>query len=174
MGRTITVATEGKVTQIATEPGFLVELTFPLTGIVRQCTREQTAWNGFTWVTASLKLGGIEGSGQRGTLEYGDDDAAMRTLVLAEGINDRRVRVWKFYRGAVAPADPVLIFDGVGDGAQMRQGKVTIGVVRSGSRTLVTPRQRIGPATGFNHLPPEGTLIKWGRGETLRLERSRG
>jgi hypothetical protein len=97
----------------------------------------------------------------------------MRTLVLQDGINDVRTRAWKFYKGATAPEDPAQVFDGVGDGARIAGGKVTIGLARSSSRTLMAPRSRIGPATGFNHLAPEGTIIKWG-GRSVRLERRRG
>ncbi len=172
MTRAVSAATDAKLGQSATEPGFFIELGFT-SATVRHSSRETTAWNGFTWNTAAVKVSGIEGSGQRASLEYFDSDAAMRTLVLGEGINDRRVRIWKFYVGALSAADPALIFEGVGDGSTIRQGRVTIGLSRAGSRTLMTPRLRIGTGTGFNHLPPEGTLINWGRGQTLRLERSR-
>lgn len=168
----ITAAVAAKTEAKTTQPGYLVEIQFP-SGVVRHSTRGLTSWNSFVWVASTVKVSGLEGAGQKGRLEWFDADNAMRTIILADGINDQRVRIWKFYAGALATNDPVLVFDGVGDGANMRQGRVSVGLVRTGSRTLMTPRYRIGPATGFNHLAAEGTVIQWA-GRTLRLERRRG
>lgn len=169
-GITAAVATKVEST-VSTSPGYFIELQFP-SGIVRHSSREQQTWNGYIWIPSTVKVAGVEGSGQRGQLEYFDADASVRTIVLADGVNDRRIRVWKFYLGALDPADPVLVFDGVGDGAKIARGRVTIGLARSGSRTLVTPRLRIGPGTGFNHLTPEGTVLQWA-GRVIRLDRRR-
>lgn len=168
----VTSAVAAKTEALTTQPGYLVEIQFP-SGTVRQSSRGLTPWNSLVWVASTVKVSGLEGSGQRGRLEWADADNAMRTIILADGINDRRVRIWKFYAGALAVGDPVLVFDGVGDGANIRPGRVSVGLVRTGSRTLMTPRYRIGPGTGFNHLAPEGTVIQWA-GRTLRLERRRG
>ena len=171
MSRTVSAATEAKLAG-DTEPGYFVEIQFP-SGIVRFTSRDTDTWNGGVWIAAAIKVSGIEGGGQRGSIEYFDADAAMRTLILADGINDVRVRIWKYYAGALATADPAMIFDGVGDGASIKASRVAIGLTRSGSRTVMSPRHRIGPGTGFNFLPPEGTVIQWA-GRTLRLERNRG
>lgn len=171
MSRAVSLPTATATEQVGTAPGYLIQIGFT-SGVVRHSSRETQAWNSLVWVPAAVKVSGIEGTGMRASLEYWDPDAAMRTLVLADGINDRPVSIWKFYVGALAAGDPVQVFDGVGDGAQMRQGRVTIGLARTGSRTLMSPRVRIGPATGFNHLPPEGTIVHWA-GKTLRLERRR-
>jgi hypothetical protein len=172
MSRTVTAAVEARIVEPGTKPGYFIQIGFP-SGIVRHCTRKQSeTWNSLVWVGAAVKVSGIEGSGQHAQLEYFDADAAMRTLILADGINDRAVTIWKYYAGALAAGDPVLVFEGVGDGAAIRQGKVSIGLARTGSRTLMSPRSRIGPATGFNHLPPEGTIVHW-YGRAIRLERNR-
>lgn len=168
----ITPATAAEVEADGTRPGYLVEIQFP-SGTLRHCSRGQVTWGGFVWIPSSVKVTGIEGGGQRGTLGYFDPDASLRTLILLDGVNDRRVLVRKFYAGALASGDPVLLFDGVGDGANIKSGRISIGLVRTASQTLMTPRLRIGPGTGFNHLTPEGTVIQWA-GRTIRLERRRG
>lgn len=171
MSRSVSAPTTAKLGLAATEPGYLVEIAFP-SGTVRHSSRETTTWNSLVWVASTVQVGGIEGSGQQAVLDYFDYNAALRTLVLSDGINDRAVNIWAFYVGALASGDPVHVFAGVGNGAKIRQGRLTIGLARSGSRTLVSPRLRIGPATGFNHLPAEGTLVPWA-GRVLRLERPR-
>jgi hypothetical protein len=169
MTRPVSIATEAKVGAHGTEPGYLLEFLFP-SGIVRLSSRETESWNGGIWVATKATIANLDSEG--GSIEIFDASATLRTLVLQDGINDVRAKVWKFYKGATAPEDPAQVFDGVGDGAKFAGGKVTIGLSRSSSRTLVSPRHRIGVATGFNHLAPEGTLIKWA-GRTIRLERRR-
>lgn len=171
MSRPVSGPTAAELEKPSTEPGYLIEIGLP-GGTLRHCSRGTVPWAGFVWISMSVRVEGIEGGGQRGALSYFDHDAAMRTAVLNSGINDRPVKIWKFYGAALASGDPVQIFAGVGDGAQMQQGRVSIGLARSGSRTLVTPRLRIGPGIGFNHLPPDGTIVNWA-GRTLRLTRGR-
>ena len=171
-GRALSSATASATTASTTSPGYFVEIVFP-SGTVRVTTRDTVTWNGFVWVRSVLKVSRIEGTGQSGTLDFFDADRSLRTLVTQDGVNDRRVRVWKFYKGALATGDPALIFDGVGDGSRIAQGRVAINVARTGSRTLMSPRLRIGPFIGLNFLAPEGTIVNWA-GRVIRLNSSNG
>ena len=71
----------------------------------------------------------------------------------------------------MAGPDPVAVFDGVLDDADIGPDRVRLTLTSENSRTLYSPRRFIGAATGFNHLRPAGTRINWG-GQTYILERA--
>ncbi len=171
-GRALSVATAAKIAEHHTKPGFLVQITFA-SQIVRLSSAAEQNWNAAIWVKAGLDVSGVDAAGRQGTVKLWDYDASFRTMVLTDGVADRRISIWKFYEGAVDAGDPVLIFDGVGDRCEIREGKVTVTLAKSGSGVMLTPRRRIGPASGFNFLLPTGTLIPWGD-RVLKLERRGG
>jgi hypothetical protein len=107
---------------------------------------------------------------QTGSLDLINTDLAYSALVLNEGVADRGVRIWKFYGDNPATLDPVSVFDGVADEADIGPDAVHITLVGQNNKTLYAPRRFIGPGTGFNHLCPAGTKITWG-GQTYILER---
>lgn len=165
--KTLTLATQGATEQPITTPGFLVEIAWPT--IVRLSSRAAVSWGGQAWLSG--RLGKVQAK-DGGTLELMNGDNAYSALVLNDGAADIGVRVWTFYTDTPAEDDPVLVFQGVADGADLAQDRVRLTLAAENARTLFSPRRFINRAAGFNHLRPAGTKITWG-GQTITLERSR-
>ena len=172
--RTLSIPTGNAVAATITQPGYFVRLGFDT--IVRLSSRGTQSCDGQTWTGGRLgKISGLnwDGKGQQScTFEIVNTDLAYSALVLNEGVADRTAEIWKFYGDNPAAGDPVMVFDGVMDEANIAADKVTITAVGENTRTLYSPRRFIGPATGFNHLMPAGTKLSWG-GQTITLERGR-
>ena len=118
---------------------------------------------------AGLTYDGSEAS-LNGALAIGNNDLAIGALVLSEGVAGRACSVWKFY-GDTAPAtgDPVKVFDGVCDSADIPEnGPVRITLQQSGGTTTFCPRTYLTAAAGFSFLPTPGQIVTW-NDETVRL-----
>ncbi len=165
----INTATAGTVTT----PGYLVEIDFGT--VLRLSSRGDQSWNGYTWTGGRIgKISGLQWDGkgqQAGSIDLINSDLAMGALVLNEGVADRSVKIWKFYADSPATGDPVAVFDGVADAADIGPDKVSLALLSQNGRTLSAPRRFIGPGIGFNHLAPAGTKITWG-GQTYELTRA--
>ena len=172
MARTLNGTVTTAVGAAVTLPGYLVAIDFATP--VYLSSRGDLTWNSKSWVAWAVRIIGlaIDGaaSAQDGTLILGNTDYTMGALVLAEGVAGRAVSVWKLYGETPALADPVLVFSGVADGATINPdgGDVTITLQQAGGVTLYCPRTYINRASGFSHIPADGTLIQW-NGETFRL-----
>lgn len=170
--RTLSTPTSTATQSTITTPAYLVEIGF--SSVVRLSSRGDQSWDGQTWTGGRLgKVSGLnwDGKGQQsGALDIINADLAYSALVLGEGVADRAVRIWKFYGDNPAAGDPVAVFDGVMDEADIGADRVRITLVSANARTLFSPRRFIGPATGFNHLSPAGRKITWG-GQTIILNR---
>lgn len=157
-----------------TKPGFLVEVQFE-GYTVRYSSFGDVNWNAVPWVGAIVDADGMSwdenGLVSGGRLRVGNLDGAFGALVLLHGIADRPVKIWHVYTGAMAANDPVMIFDGVGDEADIDLKQVEVSLAIAGSRALYCPREVYSPGTGFNFLPPVGEEITF-NGEVFRLERA--
>lgn len=170
--RTLSANTQSEVSQPVTQPGYLVEIFFSVAN--RLSTRGDITWNGYTWVSSDVRITGLSWDGsadQKGTLQLGNTDNAFGSLVLNEGVADRAINIYQFYGAAPAAGDPVFVFSGVGDAAEIYPDKVSITLTSAASKTLASPRNFITKANGFNHLPAAGVHIPW-NGEMYRLERN--
>lgn len=171
--RTLTAATEAAAALTVTTPAYLVELGFATT--LRLSSRGDQSWDSQTWTGGRLgRVSGLgaDGSGtQRGTLEIVNTDLAYSALILNEGAADKTCRIWAFYGDDPAASDPVEVFNGVLDDADIGPDRVRLTLASENSRTLYSPRRFVGSGTGFNHLRPAGTRINWG-GQVFVLERS--
>lgn len=164
--RALSTATATATAATITTPAYLVEIAW--SSIVRLSSRGDQSWGGLAWTGGRLgKVDGRDG----GSVEVINSDLAYSALVLNEGIADVGVRVWAFYGDNPAASDPVLVFDGVGDGADIGADRVKISLASDGARTLYSPRRFVGPSIGLNHLRPAGTRISFG-GEVYTLERA--
>lgn len=166
--RPLSAATQAATQKTITTPAWLVEIVWT-TSIIRLSSRGDQSWGGLTWTGG--RLGPVAVSEQGGSLALVNSDLAYSAIVLADGAADVPCRVWHFYGDAPAEDDPVLVFDGVTDGAEIAAGAVRLHLVQEHARTLFSPRRFIGPGTGFGHLRPAGTVLNWG-GQTITLERS--
>jgi hypothetical protein len=164
--RTLSTATGTATTATITTPAFLVEIVWST--IVRLSSRGDQTWGGLAWTGGRLgKCDARDG----GSVELINTDLAYSALVLNEGAADVGVRAWAFYGDNPGATDPVLIFDGVADGADIGADRVRLALAADNARTLYSPRRFIGPGIGANHLRPAGTRIAWG-GEVYTLERA--
>ena len=170
--RALTDATLAAAAVAVTQPLYLIEIGF--TPPLRLSTRGDVTWNGLAWsggeaiAVSSLDA---DGSGrQSGTIQIGNLDDYVGTLVLAQGVADRPVKVWKADGTALDVAAPALVFDGVIQGADVDTTRVSLSLAGSGTRSAFAPRRVIGAASGFNFLLPAGTKIKIGA-TTYTLER---
>lgn len=170
--RTLTDATTNAADAAVTQPLYLIEIGF--TPPLRLSTRGDVTWNALAWSGGEkIVVGSLDADGsgrQSGTIQIGNLDDYVGTLVLAQGVADRPVRVWKADGTALDVADPALVFDGVIQGADVDTSRVSLSLAGSGTRSAFAPRRVIGAASGFNFLLPAGTKIKIGA-TTYTLER---
>lgn len=172
--RTLTTPTSNATQAAVTTPAYLVEIAFAT--IIRLSSRDDQAWNGHTWLGGRMgKVSGLkwdEKGQQSGAIEIINTDLLYSALVLGEGIAGRKVRIWKFYGDNPAVSDPVEVFNGVADEADIGADAVRITLSGENFLTFYAPRRFIGASTGFNHLTPAGRKITWGT-QTYILERGR-
>lgn len=166
--RALSTATAAEVAAGVNRPAYFVEIQFA-TQAVRLCTYGTLDWNGVTWTGGGIDLGDFDTDGRPQRIVLIDPTAAYRTLVLTDGIRDRKVQVWKGYVGALAPGDPVALFVGYGDQTQIANGKVTLTVDWNASARQFSPREVIGPGIGCNFLAPPGYTLTWGN-QTLVMQ----
>lgn len=159
MPRTVTPSTATQAGANVSQPCYLLQIDW-LGITTRMCSHSTITWNGQTWISAGFIVA-FDQNARPTSITLADPDAAYRTLVLAGGISDRRVQLWKAYIGALATSDPVGLFDGFGDGADMFGGRVTFALDYSQTARQFTPRERIGPAIGVNFIGAPDTKINW-------------
>ena len=163
--RTLSEATEASTEALTTKPGWLVELFWATP--LRLSSRGNISWRDRSWVPDTLVA---VSTGEGGYIELANSNLAYSALVMNEGVADVGCQIWKFYGDAPGADDPVLIFDGVLDRAEINHKAVKITLAQESSRTKMAPRHRIDASGGFNHLRPAGTRISWG-GQVYVLER---
>lgn len=178
MARTLTSGQAAEVAKTVTKPGYLIEIGYSVPA--RYSTRATQQWRGVTWLAADVRLQGIavDGRAQSGpiTIQIGNADRAIATMIMVESAADKRIRVWSLY-GDAAPADtdPIEIFNGFGDaGVMSGDGRyAAIRAYRSSGARRTMPRDRMTPENGFTNLTPAGTVIEWD-GERFTLEAEDG
>jgi hypothetical protein len=143
------------------QPSYLIEIAWQ-TQTSRLCTYGDLTWNGYAWSGEGVSISAFEPSGRPSAVTLVDPFAVYRTMVVATGIRDRLIKVWKCYVDALATADPVMLFKGYADRASIDGGGVTITLDWNANRRQFTPRERIGPSLGVNFVAPPGTRVRWG------------
>ena len=153
-----------------TQPGYLVLLGYstPLyLSTLGDITWTPPGGSSHTWKGTDAKVPGLSQDGKgssSASLVLGNTDGAIGVLVLTEGAADIEVSIWAVYAGATASGDPVQVFGGVMDGADIAADKVTFVLVPQGNQTLESPRFFISQVNGFNWLKPADSVIHWGTG----------
>ncbi len=170
--RTLTDATLSAAAGTVTQPLYLIEIGFM--PALRLSTLGDVTWGGTLWSGGeAIAVGSLESDGtgrQSGVVQIGNLDDYVGTLVLAQGVADRQIKVWKADGAALDAADPVLVFDGVVERADVDTARVSLSLAGAGTRSAFAPRRVLGPASGFNFLMPAGAKIKIGA-TTYTLER---
>ena len=154
-----------------TEPFFLVELGFSTP--LRLSSGRTVSYDGEIFSSADVELARLSFDANMiasGAIIVGNTDNAINYWVLHEGISGKPVKVWLTYMiDDTNFAEPVLVFDGIGDAVRIDHTKTEISIVNKFLRVSHSPRRRICAASGFNHLPAPGTRITW-KNETFVLE----
>lgn len=154
--RTLTFENSQAILKTVTKPGYFVYIGF--TPPLRFSTRGSLSWNGHTWGgdhNCTIK----SVSDSKGSISFTNIDNLMSSIILNEGVVDKVIKIWAYDEDAVATPDPVLIFDGVGDSAELTENTATISLSVKNAKTLYFPRRFINAETGFTHLTPAGTII---------------
>jgi hypothetical protein len=179
MARDISVSLLADLTAAVTAPGYLLQIDF--TSPLRACTRTTLTFQGASFVERGFTVQGLMPSVDSseavdGTLTMHDPDAAVEQLVLSEGIEEKRIRVWAYsgdvsYSSQLDLLNPVLLYDGYGSEAQIDPARATVTITLQAARSLmsVSPRVRMTKETGFTHLPVSGQEYEFG-GEKWRAE----
>lgn len=169
--RTVSTATQAKLGQTHTQPGYLIELAFST--MIRYSTRGDVTWNSKIFAQYDVRVDGIQSDQNGGAdarIVVGNTDLSFSALMLNEDPQDKPARIWKFYEGAAALADPVAIFDGVVDSVDFSHQAVTLNLANGNADTLFIPRGRITREAGFLRLSPAGRIIQFA-GQKFKLER---
>lgn len=150
-------------------PGWLVEMHFAT--VQRWSSHGPVVWGGFTWAANDLRVESlsVDALAVSGTLVVGNADDAIGTLLLAEGVQDKRVVVYGFDAGATGAADVLWLCDAVGASAQIDTTAARISL-RHRSEFVQSPRTYVNAAAGFTHLLPADTVLRI-NGIDMRLER---
>lgn len=170
MPRSLSVNNASVVTQIGTEPIYLVSLGY--TPIIRLCTNGTRSWNGYTWNDSGVevvRLVRTEGGGQAAEIRLPNHDNAYGAVVLGKGIRDIPVDIYQLY-GAEPHAveDGEHLFSGYIDGVPSIDDFVILSLMSGGAFVRRTPRIPLSVFLGTN-MPVPGTRITWA-GDVLVLE----
>lgn len=171
-GRSVSPATEAKLSAGAWAPGYLVDMRISPSPL-RFSTRGELTWNGLVFIPAVLTVSGLVDDSSEGLLTFKDPSLAIQTLARTVNLVGRRVAIARFYEGATGLTDPIWFFEGVIAGAREAAPPVLeVPLSRVSAMRGLTPPRRVNRASGFNVLAPEGKVIRF-RGSNFRLERAR-
>lgn len=160
MARSLSSPTGSAVGASGTAPAYLIQINWST--ISRLTTGATLTWGGYSWLSESANLSGLQWSRdglQGATLRLGNDDQRYSALALGATAGVA-VAIYAYDQAATAAGDPVKVFDGYCGKVDLDDDGVTIALRTDGG--LKCPRTRVSPASGFNHLPPRGTVIMWG------------
>lgn len=172
--RTLSSNTNTAIAAPVTQPAYLVEMLFPGSPLRMNTTANTVNYASNIFIPYDVKVQGLtwENAGaQKGKLIIGNTDLTAGALVLAQGVADVTINIWAFWAAATSSGDPVQVFSGAGDDADIMPNAVMISLVPSNQKGLFSPRRRITPEQGFNHLPAPHTQYNW-NGQIFILEPS--
>lgn len=163
MTHTVSSALAAALARQNTRPVLFLELGFS-SYTTRFCSFQTINWNGSDWLGKNFTIAGLGGDSPP-VITIFDNDAGVRTLLLADGIADRPVKI--YYGDADTligspSGDPMLAFSGVGGAAAWASGKATIKTLFANAISTLCPRTRMTAETGYNFLAPKGYEFTWG------------
>lgn len=162
--KTLSAALLTQLGLTVTQPGYLVQLGYTPTPL-RYSTLGDISWNAQTWIGNDVKVSGLSTDGKGSSsagLRIGNTDLAIGTIALAQGANDIAVDIWAVYAGATATGDPVQVFSGVLNGADIDAAAATFTLSAQSNSTLSSPRKFINQLNGFSQLKSAGSTLRWG------------
>jgi hypothetical protein len=151
-------------------PALLVEMHFST--VQRWSSMSTVSWNGHTWTARDVSVENLSVQPFKvsGDLVLGNLDDVAGTLVLAQGVKDRRIVVYGYDAAALADvADAVWLCTAVGASASVDTREARI-ALRHRCEFVQSPRGYVDAASGFTHMLPANTVLRI-NGIDYRLER---
>ncbi len=153
----------------STAPGYLIYIDF--SPPIRLSTRGTVTYQGAVWNSANIAISGVSADSapnQKATILIADYDAAMTAMLFNNSVADRQIIIYAF-DGDVTDSHVEMIYGVGGAVSGDAYNNIKISVANLSSRTIFIPQKRIAPEFGFNHVPPNGMVIKTATGTiTLR------
>ncbi len=138
-------------------PAVLVEMAFD--PVRRWSSFASITWAGHDWQQQDVSVEDLQvgALSLTGTLRLGNLDGAAAALVMAQGAQDRAVRLWGYDAAATGGSDVVWLADAVCGALQIGMDAVTL-ELRHPCELMLSPRTFIG--AGFGPQLPAGTVLK--------------
>lgn len=150
-------------------PAVLVQMAF--SPVVRWSSGPTVTFDGNTWPAADIAVEGLRVEPFRvtGALVLGNVDGTNGALCVAQGVQDRLIRIWGFDAAATASADFVWLADCQGSATRVGTRDVRL-QLRHRADLITTPRTVVDVAAGFTQRLPAGAVLRI-NGIDYRLER---
>lgn len=150
-------------------PALLVEIGY--SPVVRLTTHSAMTWDSRSWVVGPVSVEGLRVGpfSVAGTIVIGNADGVAGAMLLAQGINDRAIRIYGYDAAATGEPDVVWLADASGSAGQVNSRDVRI-QLRHRADGGYSPRARVGASTGVYQLLAAGTVLRI-NGIDLKLER---
>jgi hypothetical protein len=151
-------------------PAVLVQVD--LSPVLRWSSGPTITWGGYTWQAADVAVEGMRVAAFRvaGTLVLGNTDGVIGAACMAQGVQDKAIRIWAYDAAATGAPDVVWLCDAQGSAAQVGLRDVRI-ALRHRCELISSPRAVVGPAAGFTQRVPAGTVLRI-NGIDYKLERA--
>jgi hypothetical protein len=136
-------------------------------------------WNGHDWLAQDVKVSGLiqhKGGVSVGSIEIQNMDSTIAALLLIEGARDKVVKIWQGYNDTAGNFVGLvnLATNARTNGARLTEKSAVIDIAEERAAQLGrAPRRWMNKATGFNHLLPDYTIIKW-KGEEFEVSSRQG
>lgn len=153
-----------KLAGAVTTPGYLVEIQFDTP--VYWSSVGSFTWDSQAWTQYDFRVGL---SDSRLTLNFKNHDNVMGATVLADGVSNRVVKLWKYEGVSPGATDVVQIFEGLGDTYALNPREVAIRCIPAGYEVIKEPNLRILRNSVRQEITPAGTRVPW-NGEIFILE----
>ncbi|MCB1906637.1 MAG: hypothetical protein KDH15_04650 [Rhodocyclaceae bacterium] len=163
MSVTLSAAMAAASTAMGSVPGWLVQIG----DSTRIASLGDVTAMGLTWLGADIEISGLTQGGNLssgGRIVIADPDLAWASLHLNGQLNGQACKVWSVDASALAAGDPVLEFTGslAQSAHQPERCTVTARLAPNRAAAPMTPRMKIGPATGTTIQLPPGSVLRVG------------
>lgn len=163
MSVNLSVAMEAASAAMGSAPGWLVQIgAATRISSLGDVTAMDQPWLGADIDISGLTQGGNLSSG--GRIVIFDADLAWASLHLNGQLNGQACKIWSVDASALAIGDPVREFTGslAQSSHQPERCTVTARLAPNRAAAPMTPRMKIGPATGTTIQLPPGTVLRVG------------
>lgn len=153
--------TENKTQEIVTVPVYLIYLGFSTPLSIS--SGPAIDWNGTAYSPMAVQVSEIASEvtgSQNINLQFSNENRQLGAIVLNEAARDKPVKIWLTYYRDGTKTEPILMAEGVMDGAEIKE-RVTISVISKSLWYGSSPRLVCRPPV-YNNLPVSGSVLTWG------------